>query len=75
MKNITLYNLTPSQQLMYYTVNYSAKKSVVNIGVSIWIKDKIDISVLKEAIYISILRMDALRIRLTDVDNITKQYV
>ncbi|CDM68195.1 Hypothetical protein CM240_1031 [Clostridium bornimense] len=75
MKKTILYDLTPSQQLMYYSVKYSIKKSVVNIGVSIWIKDKIDIPLLKEAIYIAISRMDALRIRLTEEENITKQYI
>ena len=75
MENSTLYDLTPSQRLMYYSVKYSIKKSVVNIGASIWIKDKIDIPLLKEAIYIAISRMDALSIRLTEKENITKQYI
>lgn len=75
MKEEELYDLTPSQQLMYYAVKYSIKKSVVNIGVSIWIKDNMDISLLEKAIYIAISRMDALKIRLTEINNVTKQYV
>ena len=75
MEERILYDLTPAQKLMYYSVKYSLKKSVVNIGASIWIKDKMDIPLLKEAIYLAILRMDALNIRLTEEDNITKQYI
>lgn len=75
MEEIKYYDLTLSQNIMYYALKYSPKKNIVNIGTALWIKEKIDINLLEQAIYKSIWRMDALRLRLKNVDGTIKQYV
>ena len=75
MKNRKYYDLTLSQQLMYYTLKYSQKKNVVNIGTSLWFHETIDIEILEKSIEEAIKRMDALRLRLTEENKIIKQYL
>ena len=75
MENIKYYDLTLSQDVMYFALKYSPKKSVVNIGAALWIEEEIDIDLLEKALYKSIWRMDALRLRLKKVDGVIKQYV
>lgn len=69
------YDLTPSQNLMYYTLKVVPKKNIVNIGAAVWFQEDMDYQILKEAIYKAIWRMDALRLRLKNVDGKIKQYV
>ncbi|MFQ6881152.1 condensation domain-containing protein [Clostridium sp.] len=64
MENIKYYDLTLSQDVMYFALKYSPKKSVVNIGAALWIEEEINIDLLEKALYKSIWRMDALRLRL-----------
>ena len=64
MENIKYYDLTLSQNVMYFDLKYSPKKNIVNIGTALWIEEEIDIDLLEKALYKSIWRMDALRLRL-----------
>ena len=64
MENIKYYDLTLSQNVMYFALKYSPKKNIVNIGPALCIDEEIDIDLLEKALYKSILRMDALRLRL-----------
>ena len=75
MENIKYYDLTLSQNVMYFALKYSPKKNIVNIGTVLWIEEEIDIDLLEKALYKSIWRMDALRLRLKKVDGVIKQYV
>ena len=75
MENIKYYDLTLSQDVMYFALKYSPKKSVVNIGAALWIEEEINIDLLEKALYKSIWRMDALRLRLKKTDGLIKHYV
>ena len=75
MESIKYYDLTLSQDVMYFALKYSPKKSVVNIGAALWIEEEINIDLLEKALYKSIWRMDSLRLRLKKIDVVIKQYV
>ena len=44
------YDLTPSQNLMYYTMKVVPKKNIVNIGAAVWFQEDMDYQILKEAV-------------------------
>lgn len=69
------YDLTPSQNLMYFALKFIPEKNVVNIGTAVWLHENIDCELLKVAAYKAIWRMDALRLRLKKVKGEIKQYV
>lgn len=69
------YDLTPSQNLMYFALKFIPEKNVVNIGTVVWLHENIDCELLKVAAYKAIWRMDALRLRLKKVKGQIKQYV
>lgn len=69
------YDLTPSQNLMYFALKFIPEKNVVNIGTVVWFHENIDCELLKVAAYKAIWRMDALRLRLKKVKGQIKQYV
>ena len=69
------YDLTPSQNLMYFALKFIPEKNVVNIGTVVWFHENIDCELLKVAAYKAIWRMDALRLRLKKGKGQIKQYV
>ena len=69
------YDLTPSQNLMYFALKFIPEKNVVNIGTVVWLHENIDCELLKVAAYKAIWRMDALRLRLKKGKGQIKQYV
>ena len=75
MENRKYYNLTNAQNVMYYALRYSPKKNITNIGTSLWINEEVNIDLFKEALNKSIKRVDALNLRLTEVDKQIKQYI
>lgn len=75
MQEKKYYDLTLAQGVMYYALRYSPKKNITNIGSSIWFDTEVDVSLFEKAIYKSVERIDALRLRLTKVDKVIKQYV
>ena len=58
-----LYELIPSQQVMYTLVRYSIHKQVTQIPSSITIKEKLDLDLLTKALNIEFERNDAVRLR------------
>lgn len=58
-----LYELIPSQQVMYTLVRYSIHKQVTQIPCSITVKEKLDLKLLTKALNIEFERNDALRLR------------
>lgn len=58
-----LYELIPSQQVMYTLVRYSIHKQVTQIPSSITVKEKLDFDLLTKALNIEFERNDALRLR------------
>lgn len=72
---IKYYDLTMGQDIMLYALRYSFKKSIVNIGASFWFEEGMDIELLEKAIYMSIKRIDALRLRFVKVGKKYQQYV
>lgn len=75
MSDKKYYDLTFSQKVMYYTLRYSPKKNLMNICTSLWFKEEIDIDLLKKALLISLNRIDALNIHLTEINKNIKQYL
>lgn len=72
---VKYYDLTMEQDIMLFALRYSFKKSMVNIGSSFWFEESMDIELLEKAIYMSINRIDALRLRFVKVGKKYKQYV
>lgn len=58
-----LYELIPSQQVMYTLVRYSIHKQVTQIPCSITVKEKLDLDLLTKALNVEFERNDALRLR------------
>ena len=75
MESIKYYDLTLSQDVMYFALKYSPKKNIVNIGTALWIEEEVNVDLLEQAIYKTIWRVDALRLRLKKIDGVIKQYV
>lgn len=75
MSDKEYYDLTFSQKVMYYALRYSPKKNLMNICTSLWFKEDIDIDLLKKALLISLNRIDALNIHLTEINKNIKQYL
>lgn len=68
------YDLTSYQKVMYFALKYSPRKSIINIGASLWFEENIDTKLLEEAIYLAISRMDAMNLRLVKIGKVEKQY-
>ena len=74
--NKKLYPLTAAQKLHLFTLQYCPKKQVLNIGTSLTIKEEINFSILKEAIYEAYSRCESMRLRfVTDSEGNVMQYV
>ena len=74
MKEKTIYELTPSQDVIQLQTKYTLYKRVVNILFSATYNEKIDYSLMKKAINILIERNDCLRLRFIKKDKQLKQY-
>lgn len=74
-EKVKYYDLSFAQDIMFYTLRVVPKKSVVNIGSAFWFNVEIDEDLLEKAIYKTIERIDALRIRFVKVNGKYKQYV
>ena len=75
MEEKVYHDLTFSQKIMFYLLDHCPQKNVTNIGISIWLPDELKIDALKEAVYLSVKRMDALRMQLTKVNGEVKQFI
>lgn len=75
MKNYTLYELTPSQDVIQLQTKYTLYKRVVNILFSATYNESIDYSLMKQAINILIKRNDCLRLRFIKQGKQLKQYI
>ena len=74
MKNYTLYELTPSLDVIQLQTKYTLYKRVVNILFSATNNESIDYSLMKQAINILIKRNDCLRLRFIKQGKQLKQY-
>ena len=54
----TLYDLSPSQQTMYFMIKYSLHKQVIQIPTSFSVKKELDFRILAKAVNIEIARND-----------------
>lgn len=70
----TLYDLSPSQQTMYFMIKYSLHKQVIQIPTSFSVKKELDFRILAKAVNIEIARNDCLRLRFIRRDKQIKQY-
>ena len=70
----TLYDLSPSQQTMYFMIKYSLHKQVIQIPTSFSVKKELDFRILAKAVNIEIARNDCLRLRFLKQDRQVKQY-
>lgn len=61
-KNTVFYDLTSSQELINLQLKFCIFKEVMNIVVCTYIKQQVDIELLKKAIYLEIERNDTLRL-------------
>ena len=75
MKNLTLYNLTPSQDVSYLQCKYTLFKRVVNILTSLTLDEQVDFDVMKKALNLLIERHDCLRIRFVKKNKNLMQYI
>ena len=72
----TAYPLTDAQTLHYYTMKFCPAKQILNIGTGLFIKDLVELDVLKEAIYKAYERWEVLRVRFAeDKDGNVYQYI
>lgn len=73
---VQCYPLTAAQRMHNYTVKFCPYHQVLNIGSGLYIQTETDFDLLKEAIYQSYERFDAMRIRfLKDTDDTVYQYL
>ncbi len=73
---VKAYPLTSAQRLHHYTIKYCPKHQVLNIGTGLYIKQDVDFSILKKAIYKAYERFESMRLRfaLDDEENVY-QYI
>ena len=74
MKDLKLYELNSSQEVVMLQCKYTLFKKVVNIVTSISYKKELDFELLNKAYNLVVSRNDSLRIRFTKVKGKTMQY-
>ena len=74
MKDLKLYELNSSQEVVMLQCQYTLFKKVVNIVTSISYKKELDFELLNKAYNLVVKRNDSLRIRFTKVKGKTMQY-
>ena len=74
MKDLKLYELNSSQEVVMLQCKYTLFKKVVNIVTSISYKKELDFELLNKAYNLVVKRNDSLRIRFTKVKGKTMQY-
>lgn len=71
---VTLYDVTPAQELSLLNRKYTVHKAILNIATSFTVEDGLDVKVLREAVRLCVLRWDSFGIRFVRSDGRIRQH-